>query len=147
MHMIRFLKPVLQSGSILIGTIVQGLIRSWTEKRRMRYMEWCCHPYGWPLIIGQDVTIGHGACLHGCTVGNRVLIGIGSIILDGAVIEDEVIVGAGSLVPPGKILQSGYLYIGNPAKPARPLKKSEIHFFAYSAQNYVQLKNDYLDAR
>lgn len=104
------------------------------------------HPEGWPLIIGEDVTIGHGACLHGCTIGNRVLIGIGSTILDGAVIEDEVIVGAGSLVPPGKTLEKGHLYIGNPAKPARPLKESEITFFRYSAQNYIDLKNEYLDA-
>lgn len=102
------------------------------------------NPGGWPLNIGDDVTIGHGACLHGCTVGNQVLIGIGATVLDGAVIEDEVIIGAGTLVPPGKTLQSGYLYVGSPCKQARPLKDSEKAFFEYSAQNYVNLKNDYL---
>ena len=56
---------------------------------------------GWPLTIGDDVTIGHKALLHGCTVGNRVLIGMGAIVMDGAVIEDDVVLGAGSLVPPG----------------------------------------------
>lgn len=102
------------------------------------------NPDGWPLIIGEDVTIGHGVCLHGCIVGSRVLLGIGSIILDGAVIEDEVVIGAGSLVPPRKTLERGHLYLGNPAKPVRRLTDNEIAFFRYSAQNYIDLKNKYL---
>ncbi|BBM01253.1 gamma carbonic anhydrase family protein [Microbulbifer sp. GL-2] len=99
---------------------------------------------GWPLTIGEDVTIGHKACLHGCTVGNRVLIGIGAIVLDGATIEDEVVLAAGALVPPGKILESGYLYVGAPCKKARPLSDKEKAFFRYSAENYVKLKEQYL---
>ncbi|WP_231491915.1 gamma carbonic anhydrase family protein [Microbulbifer sp. HZ11] len=99
---------------------------------------------GWPLTIGEDVTIGHKACLHGCTVGSRVLIGIGAIVLDGAVIEDEVVLAAGALVPPGKRLESGYLYVGSPAKQARPLTKKEKSFFTYTAGNYVKLKDEYL---
>ncbi|MCX2801665.1 gamma carbonic anhydrase family protein [Microbulbifer thermotolerans] len=102
------------------------------------------NPEGWPLTIGDDVTIGHKACLHGCTVGNRVLIGIGAIVLDGAVIEDEVVLAAGALVPPGKTLESGFLYVGSPAKPARQLTDKEKAFFRYSADNYVKLKNQYL---
>lgn len=99
---------------------------------------------GWPLTIGEDVTIGHGACLHGCTIGNRVLIGIGSTVLDGAVVENDVVIGAGTLVPPGKTLESGFLYVGSPAKQARPLKDSEREFFTYSAMNYVKLKDEYI---
>ena len=102
------------------------------------------NPEGWPLVIGDDVTIGHGACLHGCTIGSRVLVGIGATVLDGAVVEDEVVIGAGTLVPPGKRLESGFLYVGSPCKQARPLKDSERRFFQYSAQNYVKLKNEYL---
>lgn len=102
------------------------------------------NPEGWPLTIGDDVTIGHGACLHGCTVGNRVLVGIGATVLDGAIVEDEVMIAAGALVPPGKTLESGYLYVGSPCKQARPLKDSEIKFFQYSAMNYVKLKDEYL---
>lgn len=102
------------------------------------------NPGGWPLIIGDDVTIGHQACLHGCTVGNRVLVGIGAVILDGATIEDEVVIAAGTLVPPGKTLASGYLYMGSPCRQARPLNDGERRFFTYSAQNYVALKDGYL---
>jgi carbonic anhydrase/acetyltransferase-like protein (isoleucine patch superfamily) len=69
---------------------------------------------------------------------------MGAIILDGAVIEDDVFIGAGTLVPPNKTLQSGYLYMGNPAKQARPLKKQELAFLKQSAVNYVQLKDEYL---
>ena len=102
------------------------------------------NPGGWPLTIGDDVTIGHGACLHGCSIGNRVLVGIGATVLDGAVVEDEVVIAAGALVPPGRTLPSGYLYVGSPAKQARPLKPAEKAFFTYSANNYVKLKNEYL---
>ena len=102
------------------------------------------NPGGWPLIIGDDVTIGHKALLHGCTVGSRVLLGMGCIIMDGAVVEDEVIIGAGCLVPPGKRLESGYLYVGSPCKQARALTDKERRFFAYTACNYVKLKNEYL---
>ncbi|NAX45885.1 gamma carbonic anhydrase family protein [Photobacterium halotolerans] len=103
------------------------------------------NPDGHPLIIGDDVTIGHKAMLHGCRVGNRVLVGMGAILLDGAVIEDNVIIGAGALVPPGKVLQSGYLYVGSPAKQARPLTDAELAFLPQSADNYVRLKDEYLE--
>lgn len=103
------------------------------------------NPEGWPLIIGDDVTVGHKVCLHGCTMGNRVLVGIGATVLDGAVIGDDVMLGAGTLVPPGKTLVSGYLYVGGPCRQSRPLKDSELNFLRYSAQNYVKLKNDYLN--
>jgi carbonic anhydrase/acetyltransferase-like protein (isoleucine patch superfamily) len=102
------------------------------------------NPDGYPLIIGDDVTIGHKVTLHGCTLGNRILVGMGSIVMDGAVVEDEVIIGAGSLVPPGKRLERGYLYVGSPVKQARVLTDKERAFFSYSAGNYVRLKDQHL---
>jgi carbonic anhydrase/acetyltransferase-like protein (isoleucine patch superfamily) len=102
------------------------------------------NPDGFPLLIGDDVTIGHKVMLHGCTVGNRILIGMGSTVMDGAVVEDEVIIGAGSLVPPGRVLESGFLYVGSPAKQARPLTEKERAFFTYSSANYVRLKDQHL---
>ena len=105
------------------------------------------NPEGNPLIIGQEVTVGHKVMLHGCTIGNRVLVGMGSILLDGVIVEDDVMIGAGSLVPQNKRLESGYLYLGSPVKQIRPLKEAEIEGLKYSANNYVNWKNDYLEQR
>ncbi|WP_127959758.1 gamma carbonic anhydrase family protein [Serratia microhaemolytica] len=102
------------------------------------------NPDGYPLLIGEDVTVGHKAVLHGCRIGNRVLVGMGSILLDGAVVGDDVIIGAGSLVPPGKQLHSGYLYFGNPVRQIRPLTASELAGLLYSANNYLRWKDEYL---
>lgn len=102
------------------------------------------NPAGIPLIIGEDVTIGHKALLHACHVGDRVLVGMGAILLDGAVVEDDVMIGAGALVPPNKHLESGYLYIGCPVKQARPLTTDELAFLKLSADNYVILKDEYI---
>ena len=99
----------------------------------------------YPLIIGEGVTIGHQATVHACTVGNYCLIGVGAILLDGAIMEDYVMLGAGALVPPGKKLESGYLYVGTPARQIRPLKDSEKEFLEYSYQHYVHLKDEYLE--
>ena len=100
--------------------------------------------HGHPLIIGKCVTIGHKAVVHACTVGDYCLIGIGAIIMDDAIIEDYVMLGAGSLVPPGKRLESGFLYVGSPAKQIRLLKESEKEFLEYSAEHYIHLKNEHL---
>ncbi|WP_312464479.1 gamma carbonic anhydrase family protein [Pantoea endophytica] len=102
------------------------------------------NPEGYPLIVGEDVTVGHKAMLHGCTIGNRVLVGMGSILLDGVIVEDDVMIGAGSLVPQGKRLESGYLYLGSPVKQVRPLSEAEIAGLLYSSNNYVGWKNEYL---
>ncbi len=101
------------------------------------------YPDGYALTIGDEVTIGHNVVLHGCTIGNRVLVGMGAIILDGAVIEDNVLIAAGSLVSPNSRLESGYLYMGSPAKARRKLKDKELDFLAYSAEHYKRLKDQY----
>lgn len=101
-------------------------------------------PGGMGLIIGDDVTIGHQAILHGCTIGNRCLIGMGAKVLDRAVIEDDVFIAAGALVGPGKRLESGWLYRGSPAVAARRLSEQELSNLAYSAAHYVRVKNHYL---
>ena len=103
------------------------------------------NPEGFPLIIGEDVTVGHKCMLHGCQLGDRILVGMGAIIMDGVVVEDDVFIGAGTLVPPNKRLESGYLYVGNPMQKKRPLKESELAFLKQSAVNYVVLKDEYLE--
>jgi len=102
------------------------------------------NPNGFPLIIGDDVTIGHKVMLHGCTIGDRILIGMAAVIMDGAVVHNEVIVGAGTLVPPGKVLESGYLYLGNPARRVRALTDKELKYFHYTARRYSDLAAEYL---
>ena len=101
-------------------------------------------PDGSPLIIGDYVTVGHSVILHGCTIGNECLIGMGSIILDDVVIPDRVMIGAGSLVTQGKVLESGMLYMGRPAKAVRALTGEEIAYLKYSAKHYMELKDNYL---
>lgn len=107
------------------------------------------HPYadlpaGRPVVIGDDVTIGHKVIVHGCTIEDRCLIGMGSVLLDGAVLRTGVFLGAGSLVSEDKELEGGYLWLGRPAKKIRPLTDEEWKWFEYSAKHYVDLKNDYL---
>jgi carbonic anhydrase/acetyltransferase-like protein (isoleucine patch superfamily) len=89
-------------------------------------------------LIGDDVTVGHMALLHGCTVGSRVLVGMGSIVLDGAVIEDDAVVGAGSLVTPGVRIPSGSLAMGRPAKVVRTLTDEDRLMVKVAAEAYVE---------
>ena len=103
------------------------------------------NPAGAPLIIGSHVTIGHKVILHGCTIEDESLIGMGSIIMDKVIVQKHVLVGAGSLVPEGKILESGYLYLGSPARKVRKLTDKELEHFMYSANHYIRLKNQYLN--
>ncbi len=91
-----------------------------------------------PMHIGDNVTIGHGAIIHGCTIGNNVLIGMGAIILNGAVIGDNCIVGAGTLITQGKQIPEGSMLYGNPAKVARVLTEEEIESVTESAAHYVE---------
>lgn len=98
---------------------------------------------GWPLLVGEDVVIGHKVVAHGCTIGNRVLVGIGAVVLDGAIVEDDVMIGAGAVVTPGKRLESGGLYVGNPARRSRELTEAEVARIPVMAGWYVNLKRDY----
>lgn len=84
-------------------------------------------PGGRPLEIGNNVTVGHQTVLHGCTIEDNCMIGMGSMVMDGAVIQKEVILGAGSLVTPNKTLESGHLWMGRPAKKVRLLTEQENH--------------------
>ena len=101
-------------------------------------------PGGLALVVGDDVTIGHRAVLHACTIGSRCLIGMGCIVLDGAVVEDEVMIGAGAVVPPRRRLPARTLWVGNPARQLRLLTERELDSLRYSALHYVKVKDAYL---
>ncbi len=139
--------------SIWCGAVLRGDVNSITIGRGTNIQDLTMghvshktqeNPRGSPLVVGDYVTVGHAVILHGCTIGNECLIGMGSIILDDAVIHDRVMIGAGSLVTSGKMLESGVLYMGRPAKAVRPLTKDEIAYLMYSAEHYMRLKDDYL---
>lgn len=99
---------------------------------------------GYATLIGDDVTIGHGAIIHACTIEDGCLIGMGSKVLDGAVVKKNGFVGAGTVIPPGKTVGSGELWLGNPAKCVRKLSELQIEQLYYSAAHYVRLKDKYL---
>ncbi len=131
-------------------TVIRGDINNVTIGERSNIQDGSiCHvshdgpysPGGAKLTVGNDVTVGHAVVLHACTLEDCCLIGIGSVILDHAVVRKHVILGAGSLVPGGKVLESGYLYMGRPAKQIRALTEAEIESLNYSAQHYVKVKN------
>ncbi len=100
-------------------------------------------PRGLPLIIGDDVTVGHAVVLHACTLERYCLIGIGSVLLDGVIVREKAMVGAGSLVTPGKELTGGYLWVGRPAKRVRALTERELAYLEYVSAHYIKVKNQH----
>jgi len=132
--------------SIFYNSVVRGDVNTITLGSRTNIQDNCTlHVTGkHPLRIGSDVVVGHNAIVHGCTVGDRVLIGMGAIVLDGAVIEPDSIVAAGSLVAPGKTFASGSMVMGSPARAVRDLSSEEIASIKRVAAKYVHTKNHYL---
>ena len=102
---------------------------------------------GFATRIGEDVTIGHKAIIHACTIEDAALIGMGAIVLDGAVVKKHGFVGAGALIAPGKVVGEGEMWLGNPGRFARRLSDAEMEALYYSAQHYVRLKDEYLTGR
>jgi len=101
---------------------------------------------GFAALIGDDVTIGHKAIIHACTIEDACLIGMGALVLDGAVVKKHAFVGAGALIAPGKLVGERELWLGNPARCVRRLSDADIEGLYYSAAHYVRLKDEYLAA-
>ncbi len=101
-------------------------------------------PGGYPTVIGEGVTVGHGAVIHACTIGDHCLIGMHATVLDGAEVEPFGFVGAGAVVAPGKRVGRAELWLGNPARRVRVLSEKEIESLRYSAEHYVRVKDRYL---
>lgn len=123
-------------GTIVVGSqtsIQDGTVVHMTEGRSV-------------TTVGDRVTVGHGAILHGCTIEDDCIIGMGCIILDGAVVERGSIVGAGALVPPGKRVLAGTVVVGNPFTMLRQCTVADTEFIAYSWREYVQRTRQYREA-
>ena len=97
-----------------------------------------------PLVVGDDCTIGHGAILHGCTIGDNTLVGMGAIVLNGAVIGRDCIVGAGALVPQGAVIPDGTMVLGMPAKVRRAVTEEEKAANTDSARRYKEEASHYI---
>ncbi|WOC31548.1 MULTISPECIES: gamma carbonic anhydrase family protein [Caproicibacterium] len=146
-------QPYTAAGAVIVGNVTFGAGSSvWynavvradmadiTVGARTNVQD-CCVLHvdtGFPLKVGADVTVGHSAILHGCTVGNNSLIGMGAIVLNGAVIGNDSIVAAGSLVPQGRVYPDGVLLMGSPARVKRQLTAEEIQSNRDNAAYYVQ---------
>ncbi|QFT89212.1 UDP-2-acetamido-3-amino-2,3-dideoxy-D-glucuronate N-acetyltransferase [Bacillus sp. THAF10] len=98
---------------------------------------------GFPLVIEDEVTVGHTAILHGCTIRKRCIVGMGSTILDGADIGEECIIGANTLIPPGKKIPPRSLVVGSPGKVVRELTERDLELIQMSIDTYVQKGKDY----
>jgi len=136
-----------KDSSVWFGTVIRGDVNYIKIGKRTNIQDNCVvhvtHDTH-PTIIGDNVTVGHGVILHGCTLHNNILVGMGATIMDGVEIEDYVLVGAGALVTPNKKIPSGVLVAGVPAKIVRELREEEIKLIKESAENYVKYKNEYL---
>jgi carbonic anhydrase/acetyltransferase-like protein (isoleucine patch superfamily) len=124
---------------IWFGSVLRGDNERITVGLNTNVQELCVFhtDMGFPLTIGEGCTIGHRAILHGCTIGNNVLIGMGAIVLNGAKVGDNCLVAAGALIPEGREIEPGSLVIGVPAKPFRPLTADEIARNRASAAHYA----------
>jgi len=126
--------------SVWFGAVLRGDIGAIRIGARTNVQDLACVHLTEGLsatVIGADVTIGHGAILHGCTVGDRCLIGMGSIVLDNAVIGEGSVIAAGTLVPPRTVVPPGSLVRGNPGKVIRPVSPEEAQMGVLGAEHYV----------
>jgi len=132
--------------SVWMQSVVRGDVNTVRIGARTNIQDLCvAHvtQHEFPLVIGDAVTIGHHAVVHGCTIGDHVLVGIGARVLDGAVVESDAMVGAGALVPPGMRVPNGQLVLGLPARVVRPLSDGERDHIRELARRYVELAGRY----
>ena len=146
---------LLEGANVWPGAVLRGDVNTILLGDRSNVQDGCVlhvthdgpySPGGLPLSLGDDVTVGHHVVLHACTLGSRVLVGMGALVLDGAIVEDEVIIGAGAVLPPRKRLPSRTLWVGNPARQLRELSAHELEQFSYLSRHYVRIKDEYLGA-
>ena len=142
------------NSSVFPGAVLRGDVHTITVGERSNIQDNCVlhvthesdyDPGGYPLKVGNNVIVGHSVVLHGCTIDDFVLLGMGAVVMDGAHIMDNVLIAAGSLVSPRAQLESGYVYRGRPARKIRPLSDREKSYISYGVDHYVKLKNRYLN--
>jgi gamma-carbonic anhydrase len=134
--------------SIWFNAVIRGDVNYIKIGKRTNIQDGCVLHVArekYPLIIGDEVTVGHNATLHACTIESRCLIGMGATVMDGSTIRENCIIGAGSLVTPNTDIQPGSMVMGSPAKVKRKLSENEIRSIIDSANHYVNDIKSYLD--
>ena len=137
-----------ERSAIFAGTHIRGDVAPITIGDDVNIQEGCLlhTSAGSPLSVGDHTTVGHGAILHGCTIGNNVLVGMGSIVMDDAIIGDNCLIGAGSLITGGKHFEAGSMIMGSPARIVRQLTEVEIDaLITQSADSYVEVSEKMAD--
>jgi len=125
--------------------VVRGDLARIEIGKRTNIQDGCLlHTTHLPLLIGDDVTVGHGVILHSCDIGSNTLIGMGAIILDAAKIGENCVIGAGTLIPPGKVIPSGSVVMGNPYKITRSVTQEDLKNNAEGVAHYVQQIKNYI---
>lgn len=134
-----------EDANIWFGVAMRGDIAPITIGKRSNVQDLSVVHVGYsdPVVVGDDVTIGHACIIHGCKIGNNVLVGMGTTLMNGVVVGDNTIIGAGSLVTEGKQIPSGVLAMGRPAKVIRELTEEEIEKIKVSAEKYVNTSKEY----
>jgi carbonic anhydrase/acetyltransferase-like protein (isoleucine patch superfamily) len=139
-----------EGSSVWFNTVIRGDVHRIRIGQRTNIQDLCLVHVSkdkFATTIGDDVTVGHHVTLHGCTVGSRVLVGMGAVLMDGVEVGDDCIIAGGALLVPGTKIPSGMLAVGSPAKPKRPLTDEERKWLLRSAANYVSYAQLYLTSR
>jgi carbonic anhydrase/acetyltransferase-like protein (isoleucine patch superfamily) len=132
--------------SVWFGSVVRGDVDDIAIGARTNVQDRCVihvTTKRFATRLGDDVTVGHSVTLHGCTIGSRVLVGIGAIVMDGCAVGDDCMIAAGSLLAPGTVVPPGHLALGSPAAVKRPLRQEELEHLRRSAENYALLAARY----
>jgi len=138
-----------ESSSVWPYAVLRADLDAITIGRASNIQDLCCiHcEKGGPTVIGDQVTVGHGAVLHACHIGSRVVVGMRSVVLDGAVVEDDCVIGAGAVVSPGTRIEQGSLALGVPARVVRSLSERELERITKSAKTYAALASEAMGGR
>lgn len=139
-----------EGSSVWFNTVIRGDVHRIRIGRRTNVQDLCLIHVSkdrFATTLGDDVTVGHHVTLHGCTVGSRVLVGMGAVLMDGVEVGDDCIIAGGALLVPGTKIPSGMLAVGSPAKAKRALTEAERRWLLESAANYVEYARRYQEDR
>lgn len=139
-----------EDSGVWFGCVIRGDVNEIRIGKRTNIQDLTmihCAERGQGTYLGDDITVGHSAVLHACTVEDNAFIGIQACVMDDSIVEKGAMVAAGALVTPGKIVKAGEVWAGSPAKKLRDINEKDLDFFEINRQRYVRLAREYRDAQ